>query len=552
MAPSALEASAVASCIQGDFTRIQAGPAPDAHGRFTCSGARPKCHRCSTKDLPCEYDVQPNQTRAASRRESEEQLRELYSHLHSRPWEEAVEILRRIRETADALEVARLVRAGDLLLKRSLPDEGSDAIDGPRGASAASPGRAPFSIVSPWTTVTDRDTVYSLINIFFERDQRFLMPFVDRDMFLRDIQLPPKPGQNGRFCSALLVNAICAITACRGTLSTSDRSSRRGLDELFFVEAKRHLDFENGRPSIPAVQALLIMFSYSCRMGQDRIGTMFRALGYEMMERMTPRIKGALSNDDLLAIKHACDLSEVLNKVLSEARRLGGGEGTDDTSVSQLAELYQTLQELQAGYPQEDECQGPHDREYCHLWAYYHLVAAHITQLLRHIKALSPLQENPTVMCIRHCQGIIRHVDRHFARYPSDRQGSLAALYFAYTCTIFLVDLIHGESPEVVETFSRGCQIFHEATDFPLAGLLLDGLAAVADHMGVQLPSDVAPYFGDLKVTRPELVDVPLGFVVPFRGRHAQSDGQDIGWDTELTGLELGDLLGRRTATGPG
>lgn len=153
--------------------------------------------------------------------------------------------------------------------------------------------------------------------------------------------------------------------------------------------------------------------------------------------------------------------------------------------------------------------------------------------------------ERPTDICIRHCQGIIKHVDRHFVRYPSDRQSSLAALYFAYTCTIILIDLLDGNSPAVVETFSRGCRIFYEATDLPLAGLLLEGLAAAADHIGVQLPPDVAPYFDDVEVARrPERGDVPLGFVVPFRGHPTLMGNGQWFWDLEAAGIELGDLLG--------
>ncbi|KAM4062338.1 fungal zn(2)-Cys(6) binuclear cluster domain-containing protein [Hirsutella rhossiliensis] len=477
-----------------------------------CNGDRPVCSRCDSKGLVCEYDIEPNQTRAASRREGEEQIRELYGHLQSRPWEEAIEILRRIRETSDPLEVARLVRAGDLLLSRPVRGDGSAAVAGPHEVTAPYPGSAVPCVASSWTAIADRDTVRSLVDIFFERDQWFLMPFIDRDVFLRDMQEPPERPQHRPFCSALLVNAICALAAGHGAMSTErDRSSGSGLGDSFFTEAKRLVNFENGRPSIPAVQALLIMFSYSCRMGRDRVGNIFRASG--------------------------------------QARLLSGNEKVD-TSISRLAQLYQGLQELTSSYPEEDGYEGMHEREHCHLWAYHHLVAAHITRLIRRVKAHPLPWESPTDICIRHCQGIIKHVQRHFARYPSDRQGSLAALYFAYTCTIMLIDLLDGNSPAVVETFSRSCQIIHEATDFPLSGLLLEGLAAVANHMGVQLPPDVAPFLDDIEVVRPKLEGAPLGFVVPFRGRTLVDDEMWF-WDTETAGIELGDLLGlhRRSGT---
>lgn len=166
-----------------------------------------------------------------------------------------------------------------------------------------------------------------------------------------------------------------------------------------------------------------------------------------------------------------------------------------------------------------------------------------------------PLQwkvERPKDICIWHCQGIIKHVDRHFIRYPSDRQNSLVALYFAYTCTIILLGLLDGNSPAVVETFSRGCRIFYEATDLPLASLLLEGLAAAADHIGVQLPPSVVPYFDEVKgARRPDRGDVPLGFVVPFRDQPTLVGNGEWVWYLEAAGIELGDLLGfdKRTST---
>lgn len=92
---------------------------------------------------------------------------------------------------------------------------------------------------------------------------------------------------------------LTPVYKCYGSMAMErGRASRVGLGESFFAEAKRLVNFENGRPSIPAVQALLVMFSYSCRMGRDRAGSIFRASAYEMMVRMMPRIQSTLSNGD--------------------------------------------------------------------------------------------------------------------------------------------------------------------------------------------------------------------------------------------------------------
>lgn len=73
-------------------------------------------------------------------------------------------------------------------------------------------------------------------------------------------------------------------------------TSGREMAEVFFNEAKRQLEQEGGRPSITSAQALFIMFSYSCRMGRDRSGHSFRAVGYEMMKRIMPKIQRELLN----------------------------------------------------------------------------------------------------------------------------------------------------------------------------------------------------------------------------------------------------------------
>jgi predicted fused transcriptional regulator/phosphomethylpyrimidine kinase len=62
----------------------------------------------------------------------------------------------------------------------------------------------------------------------------------------------------------------------------------QGVDaaEHFDAEAKRLLDCENGRRSLPAVQGLLIMFTYSTVMGKDRAGMMFRHTAYRMLDQL--------------------------------------------------------------------------------------------------------------------------------------------------------------------------------------------------------------------------------------------------------------------------
>jgi hypothetical protein len=56
--------------------------------------------------------------------------------------------------------------------------------------------------------------------------------------------------------------------------------------EYFYREAKRLFDCENGRRSLPTVQGLLIMFTYSTVAGKDRAGMMFRHTAYKMLHQL--------------------------------------------------------------------------------------------------------------------------------------------------------------------------------------------------------------------------------------------------------------------------
>lgn len=67
----------------------------------------------------------------------------------------------------------------------------------------------------------------------------------------------------------------------------------------FLAEAKKLLDLEYGKLSIPSIQSLLIMYITSAGMGKDRAGVMFRYAAYEMLKRL--RLENAYRFLDKLA-----------------------------------------------------------------------------------------------------------------------------------------------------------------------------------------------------------------------------------------------------------
>lgn len=145
---------------------------------------------------------------------------------------------------------------------------------------------------------------------------------------------------------------------------------------------------------------------------------------------------------------------------------------------------------------------------------------------------------------------MMKHLDNHLNRYPSERRGCLTTLYFAHSCSFALIDLV-GTSPSAARSFSRACRVFHEATEeLPLSNLLLQGLAAVAKQSGVKLPDEVLPYLSNLQMARQTSKDVPLGFLIPIRGG-LTGLLSDEAWDSDpdVAAIELGSIIARYDAS---
>lgn len=136
--------------------------------------------------------------------------------LRTRSWSEAIEILRRIRVSNDPLAVVRHVRDGDLLLYGA-EDGIGDSAPGDRPTPDMTEAQP---VPCPWTSLANDNAVHDLINIFFQKDQSFLMSFIDKHAFLSDLHAGPECLGSRSFCSALLVNAICAMTMVTCTIET--------------------------------------------------------------------------------------------------------------------------------------------------------------------------------------------------------------------------------------------------------------------------------------------------------------------------------------------
>jgi hypothetical protein len=72
----------------------------------------------------------------------------------------------------------------------------------------------------------------------------------------------------------------------------------QNLSERFLAEVKSHFENEQGRPSIPTVQGLLLMYLTMTATGKDRAGLIYRLTAYEMLKqlRLEARYKVAKNN----------------------------------------------------------------------------------------------------------------------------------------------------------------------------------------------------------------------------------------------------------------
>jgi hypothetical protein len=99
----------------------------------------------------------------------------------------------------------------------------------------------------------------------------------------------------------------------------------------------------------------------------------------------------------------------------------------------------------------------------------------------------------------------------------------------------------HLQDPGTHDVFVRACRLMViSAADYPMCRFILQGIKAMAWSLKVRLPPESTPYFENLGGSREDLLDVPVGFVLPTdSGRRLLSDKAT----GEMPGIELGKLL---------
>lgn len=151
-----------------------------------------------------------------------DRLLALLHYIHAAPEAEAWNLLWQIRSSHDPFSALRTAQDGDLAMQQYLNSSWTERDnDGYlRILDATAMRQSPIKVPArPWTNIAGDGIISHLVSIFFVQEQQFLMPYVDKKIFLAD--MASGDHSNSQFCSPLLVNSICALSAVRCRYSKS-------------------------------------------------------------------------------------------------------------------------------------------------------------------------------------------------------------------------------------------------------------------------------------------------------------------------------------------
>ncbi|KAF4454241.1 hypothetical protein F53441_3241 [Fusarium austroafricanum] len=254
-----------------------------------CDGRKPTCSRCSFKSEACSYEPPPVPVAVKKKYDSliieNQQYRELFDAIQKKPDCEAQEIFNRLRASNQPLNVLESIRQAEVLLPNPTANTWTDDPRLKRLDEKALESSVIQVPAKPWTAIVGDGLISELITDFFTWDNSYMFPVLDRVIFVDEMKADD--ASNAQWCSALLVNAICAKRCL-----IVERAKQFGvmtgqnLTERFLAEAKAHLDREQDQASVPTVQALLLMYLTMTVMGRDRDAQVYRLTAYEKLEQL--------------------------------------------------------------------------------------------------------------------------------------------------------------------------------------------------------------------------------------------------------------------------
>ncbi|OCK74747.1 hypothetical protein K432DRAFT_338562, partial [Lepidopterella palustris CBS 459.81] len=288
---------------------VQSACVPCRKRKSKCDGSTPVCATCTAVyKTECHYDAESENRRskAGVKRDSTSLVEPkgaadiIIASIRSLPELEVQEIIQQIRRDDNLDSLADSLRKIVTLPPKS---DGKTSLEGDLSVLIGKPAvtRSGVSrhyghtsslglvkedenysiqqqITSPitpgqenWTTVTkDLQFLYHLFDLYFRWSHPFYVLF-SRECFYKDF----KSGRQ-KYCSPLLVNAICAF-ACHFSddpAGRTDPKNPRTAGDHFFAEARRLL-YEDETPCLTTVQALAVMGLREPSAGRDSSGFMY-------------------------------------------------------------------------------------------------------------------------------------------------------------------------------------------------------------------------------------------------------------------------------------
>jgi hypothetical protein len=154
-----------------------------------------------------------------------DQLRELFAYIRTCPEVEAKQVYRQLRTANGLQDLIYLRGESSLSLKQNHRTSESEkpACEPDSDVLASSAIRVP---ARPWTLLAGDGLVSELVSAFFTYDHCSGIPFVDQECFLADMRA--EDIVQARFCSPLLVNAICALKCVSVSKQNADNSLTMG------------------------------------------------------------------------------------------------------------------------------------------------------------------------------------------------------------------------------------------------------------------------------------------------------------------------------------
>lgn len=183
-----------------------------------CDDKRPTCGACARRGVTCNNESKDDESancialrhRNMSLRQENEQLRDLFKLLHNLPTEEGQEVIARLKVADDPIQVLRAVQEATLLINNPNSRSYSALMDSrlERLDLLALRENAIRVDAKPWTAVASDGIVSELVSSFFNWENSFYVPIIDRDAFLEEMR-SGNPA-TAKYCTPFLVNAICA------------------------------------------------------------------------------------------------------------------------------------------------------------------------------------------------------------------------------------------------------------------------------------------------------------------------------------------------------